>query len=238
MRSTRNSLIFSSIAIAALASQLGAQDRMRAGDNSVQNMMPAQRTFAQEYLSAITSPDIERYKKLLHPRTRACINAQNADFFNSVFERRVNRVARNPQTRVEKIKDFKMFHPTRSNGLSYPSRPSHVFHIDLVNSGSRQSALGIYAVRENGIWYEVLPCPSSKSLEMMRESQRRDAAETIHARALADSLQEPLRAELLALLQEEGPVSATRRYAEATQADLTLARRVVKALEKDLTLIH
>ena len=238
MRCTRNSLIFSSIAITALASQLGAQDRMRAGDNSVQNMMPAQRTFAQEYLSAITSPDIERYKKLLHPRTRACINAQNADFFKSVFERRVNRIARNPQTRVEKIKDYKMFHPTRSNGLSYPSRPSHIFYIDLVSTGSRQSALIIYSVRENGIWYEVLPCPSSKSLEMMRESQRRDAAETIQARALADSLQEPLRTELMALLQEEGPVSATKRYAEATQVELTMARRVVRALEKDLTLIH
>ena len=102
----------------------------------------------------------------------------------------------------------------------------------------RQSALIIYSVRENGIWYEVLPCPSSKSLEMMRESQRRDAAETIQARALADSLQEPLRTELMALLQEEGPVSATKRYAEATQVELTMARRVVRALEKDLTLIH
>ena len=233
MPGSRNSLIFTSIAIVALASQLGAQSR---GESS--SIMPAHRTFAQEYVSAITSPDIERYKKLLHPRTRTCINAQNGDFFKSIFERRVNRTARNPQTRVEKLKDFRMFHPTRSNGLSYPARPSHIFHIDLVSGGPRQSALIIYAAREAGIWYEVLPCPSSKSLEMMRESQRRDAAETMKARALADSLQDPLRTELLNLLQAEGPVSATRRYAEATMQDLTMARRVVKALEKDLTLIH
>ena len=228
MPGTRNSLILTLTAAAALASSAGAQG----------TMLPAHRTFAQGYVSAITSPDIERYKKLLHPRTRACINAQNADFFNSVFERRVNRVARNPQTRVEKLKDFRMFHPTRSNGLSYPARPSHIFHIDLISGGPRQSALIIYAVREAGLWYEVLPCPSAKSLEMMRESQRRDAAETLRARALADSLQDPLRTELLNLLQAEGPVSATRRYAEVTMQDLTMARRVVKALEKELTLIH
>jgi hypothetical protein len=43
---------------------------------------------------------------------------------------------------------------------------------------------------------------------------------------------------VLALMQETGPVSAAKHYAEITQIDLTLARRVVKALERDLTLIH
>ena len=231
--------ILALIAIAGVASPLAAQDLIRAGDKSpALQMTPAQQTFANAYVSAITGTDIERYVRLIHPRTRACMNAENADFFNKIFERRIRRVVRNPRMSVEKVTDGAMFSPTRTNGLSYPSRPSHVIHINLVSSAAKQYSISALVVRENGIWYEVLPCPSAKSLVMMREANRRDAEENQKARALADSLQEPLRTELVNLLQAEGPVSATRRYAEATQVDVTLARRVVKALEKDLTLIH
>ena len=220
------------------APRLDAQGLVHAGESPVLQMTPAQQTFANEYLSAITGSDIERYKKLLHPRTRACINAENADFFDRIFERRVRRFAKNPRMSVEKVKDASVFSSARNNGMSYPARPSHVIHINLVSTGSKQYSVSALVVRENGIWYEVVPCPSAKSLVMMREAQRKDAEENLKARAMADSLQDPLRTELVNLLQAEGPVSATKRYAEATQVDVTLARRVVKALEKDLTLIH
>ena len=239
MLDPRISKILTLIAIAGAASPLAAQDLIRAGEKSpALQMTPAQQTFANAYVSAITGTDIERYVRLIHPRTRACINAENADFYNKIFERRVRRVAKNPRFSVEKVKDAAMFSPTRTNGLNYPSRPSHVIHINLISSGSKQYAISAFVVRENGIWYEVLPCPSAKSLVMMREANRRDAEENLKARAMADSLQEPLRTELVNLLQAEGPVSATKRYAEVTQVDITLARRVVKALEKDLTLVH
>jgi hypothetical protein len=235
MLGTRNSSILSLIVIAGLALPAGAQNRVRATDARPLTITPAQRTFGQDYVAAVRSPDIERYKKLLHPRTRKCINSDNADFYKSIFERRIDRFVKNPSFSVERVRDPKMFSAARSNGLNYPARPSHVLHITLNPQGGKVSA---YIVREAGLWYEVLPCPSSRSLDMMREAQRRDAAETVRARALADSIDAPLRAELLAILQEEGPVVATKRYAEATQAEPALARRVVKALEKDLTLIH
>ncbi|HEU4747942.1 MAG TPA: hypothetical protein VFS56_05530 [Gemmatimonadaceae bacterium] len=239
MLGARHYSLISLFAIAAAAPRLDAQGIVRAGDaRPALQMTPAQRTFANSYLSAITGPDIERYKRLIHPRSRACMNAENADFFNRIFERRVRRVAKNPRMSIERVKDRSMFSPAKSNGLHYPSRPSHVIHINLVSTGSKQYQVSAFVVRENGIWYEVLPCPSAKSLSTMREAQRRDAEENLKARAAADSLQEPLRTELFNLLQAEGPVSATRRYVEATQVDLTFARRVVKALEKDLTLIH
>lgn len=238
MHGTGHYVFIGLLAIAAIAPRLDAQGLVRAGESPVLQMTPAQQTFANEYLSAITGPDIERYKKLLHPRTRACINAENADFFNKIFERRVRRYAKNPRTSVEKVRDASVFSSAKNNGMSYPARPSHVIHLNLVSTGSKQYSVSALVVRENGIWYEVIPCPSAKSLVMMREAQRKDAEENLRARAMADSLQEPLRTELVNLLQAEGPVSATNRYAEATQVDITMARRVVKALEKDLTLIH
>ena len=235
MLGTRNSSILSLIVIAASALPLGAQNRVRASDARPLTITPAQRTFGQDYVAAVRSPDIERYKKLLHPRTRSCINSENAEFFKSIFERRVDRIVKNPSFSVEKVRDPKMFSAARSNGLNYPARPSHVLHIVLNEGGGKVSA---YIVREAGLWYEVLPCPSSKSLDMMRASRRQSVADSITARAMADSLQEPLRSELMGLLTDSGSVTATRRYAEVTQVDLSLARRVVKVLERELTLIH
>ena len=230
---TRNSSILCLIVLAALASPADAQSRARArAPSSSPDMNPAQRTFAQSYLSAITSSDIERYKRLLHPRTRACMTPANAEFFNTIFARRVGRVAMKPHLSVRKLEDRGMS-AARSNGLAYPDRPSHAFEINLVSSGPKQNAIIAFAVRVNGIWYEVLPCPSAKSLEVMKETKLRAVADSMKARAVADTLQDPLRAEIIALLRETGSVSAIRRYSEVAQVDMAMARRVIKAIEDD-----
>ena len=234
MLGTRNSAIFCLMVIAALASPLGAQNRARAGAaSSAPDMTPAQRTFAQAYLAAITSPDIERYKRLLHPRTRACMTPSNAEFFNTIFARRVGRVAKYPHLSARKLKDLGMINAAKHNGLAYPDRPSHAFEINLVSSGPRQHAITAFAVRVNGIWYEVLPCPSAKSLEVMKEAKLRAVADSIKAREVADTLQNPLRAELVALMKDEGSVSAAQHYSAVAQIDLAMARRILKAIEQD-----
>ncbi len=64
----------------------------------------------------------------------------------------------------------------------------------------------------------------------MRATQAKNEAEEAKARQLAASMKDPLRAELLALLKADRPVSAAKRYAEATHVDLMLASRVVDAL--------
>jgi hypothetical protein len=78
----------------------------------------------------------------------------------------------------------------------------------------------------------VLPCPSAKSLDLIRETKHRAAADSVKALVLADSLQEPLRGELRALLTDSGSVTAAKRYSDVAQVDLATARRVVSALEK------
>ena len=42
----------------------------------------------------------------------------------------------------------------------------------------------------------------------------------------------PMKAELLAFLKQDRPVSAAKRYADATHVDLSLASRVIDALEQ------
>ena len=234
MHRTRRSFVLTTIVTALVASSLNAQTSIQFGDVPPTTVLTtAQRTFAESYLAAITGMDIERYKRLLHPSTRACMNKDNADYFKMIFDRRVGKDAINPRLTVEKLPEkFEMIEAMNAHGWSYAVRPTHAFHIDLVSTGPKQSMIVAFAALDNATWYEVLPCPSGKALDQMRQAQARDAAEKVKARQLATSLRDPLRSELLAFLKQDRPVSAAKRYADATHVDLTTASRVIDALEQ------
>lgn len=234
MRRAQLSLVLAVLLVASASSPLRAQISTRLGDSAATtNLTPSQRTFGQAYLTAVTGSDIERYKLLLHPATRACMNADNADFFALIFKRRVGHVAVSPRVSVEKIPEkYEMFDAMSAHGWIYPVRPTHIFHIEVASRGTHLSEIMAFGALDKGAWYEVLPCPSAKALGDMRVSQQKDAAETAKAHELAASMRDPLRAEMLAFLKADQPVSAAKRYAEVTHVDLTLASRVVDALSE------
>ena len=235
MRSTRNSLTLASILIASAALPLNAQIGMHFGDAEPTTVLTtSQRKFAESYLAAVTGSDIESYKLLLHPATRACMNKDNADYFKTIFDRRVGKIATNPVLSVEKLPEkFEMFDAMSARGWKYDVRPTHAFHIDLVSTGPKQSAIAAFSALDAGVWYEVLPCPNGKALIDMRQAKLRDEAEWARARSLAASLRNPLRAEVLAFLKQDRPVSAAKKYSEGAHVNLTLASRVIDVLEKD-----
>jgi hypothetical protein len=230
MRRTKRWLVLTTLLTAFSASPLAAQ--IHFGDvPATTDLTPSQRTFAQAYLSAVTGPDIERYKVLLHPATRACMNADNADFFATIFKRRVGHIAVSPRLSVEKLPEkFEMLDAMNANGWIYPVRPTHVFHIEVASKGTNLSEISAFGVLDKGAWYEVLPCPTAKVLADMRVRQQKNDAEAAKARQLAASMKDPLRAEILALLKQDKPVSAAKRYAEVMHVDLTTATGVVDAL--------
>jgi len=235
MRSTGKSLTFASILIASAALPLNAQIGMHFGDAEPTTVLTtSQRKFAESYLAAVTGSDIESYKLLLHPATRACMNKDNADYFKTIFDRRVGKIATNPVLSVEKLPEkFEMFDAMSARGWKYDVRPTHAFHIDLVSTGPKQSAIAAFSALDAGVWYEVLPCPNGKALIDMRQAKLRDEAEWARARSLAASLRNPLRAEVLAFLKQDRPVSAAKKYSEGAHVNLTLASRVIDVLEKD-----
>ncbi len=235
MRGTGRSLKLASILIAAAAFPLNAQTGMHFGDASPTTVLTtSQRKFAESYLAAVTGSDIERYKALLHPATRSCMNKDNADYFKTIFDRRVGKTATNPVLSVEKLPEkFEMFDAMSARGWKYDVRPTHAFHINLVSTGSNQSEIAAFSVLDAGLWYEVLPCPNGKALMDMRQAKLKDEAEWAKARGLAASMRNPLRGQILAFLEQNRPVSAAKRYSEGAHVDLTLASRVVDVLEKE-----
>jgi hypothetical protein len=233
MKSIRTSLVFASILVASAASPVAAQITMKLGDADPTTVLTkAQREFGESYLAAVTGSEIDHYKWLLHPATRACMNAENADYFDMIFQRRVKKDSANPHLRVEKLSEkVDMIDMMAARGWNYPVRPTHAFHIDLVSTGPKQSMIVVFSAANNGAWYEVLPCPTGKALVEMRQAKARDEAQWAKARRLAAAMRDPLRAEVLAFIKQDRRVSAAKRYAEATHSDLTLASRVVDVLE-------
>jgi hypothetical protein len=175
MRRTRSSLLVTTILTLFATSVLGAQNRMRFGDTwPTTDLTPAQSTFAKAYLAAVTGSDIESYKKLLHPATRACMNNDNADYFKGIFARRVGRVAPNAKLSVETLPaKFAMFDAFTANGWVYAVRPTHAFYIDLVSTTAKDESIVAFSVLDHGVWYEVLPCPTAKALEDLKKLPKR-----------------------------------------------------------------
>ena len=179
MRTTKTLFVFTSILIASSALPLNAQMGMHFGNAPATTVLTSsQRTFAESYLAAVTGWDIERYKRLLHPATRACMNKDNADYFNTIFDRRVGKIATNPILSVEKLPEkFEMIDAMNARGWKYDVRPTHAFHIDLVSTGPKQSAIAAFSALDAGVWYEVLPCPNGKALIDMRQAKLKDEAQ-------------------------------------------------------------
>ena len=165
-----------------------------------------------EYISRYYGNDIEAYKLLLHPATRSCMNKDNADYFKTIFDRRVGKTAVKPVLSVEKLPEkFEMFDAMSARGWKYDVRPTHAFHIDLVSTGPKQSAIAAFSALDAGVWYEVLPCPNGKALIDMRQAKLRDEAEWARARIWRRRYATPAR-DVLAFLEQDGRIAA-KRYA-------------------------
>ena len=234
MRHTKSSLVLALTLVVSVTSVLAAQNRTRFGDTwPTTDLTPAQSKFAKAYLAAVTGSDIELYKRLLHPATRACLNTETAAFFQTVFDRRVGRKAPNAKLSVETLPaKFAMFDAFATQGMVYAVRPTHAFYIDLVSTQTKDESIIAFSALDHGVWYEVLPCPTAKALDDMKQAQATRAVEMVKARQLAASLKEPLRGEILALVKQDRRMRAATRYADATHVDVNLARRVIDALEE------
>jgi hypothetical protein len=197
------------------------------------DLNPAERAFAEAYLKAVTGSDIEQYKVLLHPATRACINKpENAEYFAPMLSRRVRQRTANPKLSIEELAPgFPLFDAVAKQGYVFPARPTHAFNIDLETKGTRSSSIIAFSILEGGHWYEVLPCPTAKALANMRENKKKEEVENAKARVLVTSLQNPLRAQMMDLIKQGFTIMAARKYSDAMHADLTMSYRVAKILE-------
>ena len=190
------------------------------------------RRFAEQYVAAARARDAERYRRLVHPKSLACINDDNRDFYDDWIARAFRWKWSGPY-RIVTVRALAKGAPLSvpPGMAAYPVAPTHQIQIDLEMSATRSASLVAEIVSNGGAWLQVLPCPTAEGLAAFRSARQATAAQEARAHTLTAGLAAPLRAEIMALLKDGRRIDAMRRYAAASGEDLAMARRVIDLLE-------
>src|SRR5207248_10054192 len=187
-----------------------------------QDIGAPQRMLVERYVAAITAHDAAALKALYHPATRACMNAENADFFEFLFSSDLR--FESDLKEGYKLTGFDTADPSIVEGnamggmLPQPVAPTHQFQIDTM--GTRVVTIVHLAAEKDGTWFIIAGCPTEKGLAMFRERRGQGAQQQAQTRDLVSKLGEPLLSEIKELLAQNRRIDAIKRYQDAAKVDL------------------
>lgn len=231
VRSFEVALAYAAIVAAPAAGQ--ATSIRFGGSEPTTELTASQRRFVDSLLPAIAGGDQTRYERLVHPASLACRNKDNEEVFAEQLTRRQGVVAeRRPRVTIQELPpQMAFFEYMAKNGYPSPVRPTHAIHVDLGQIGNKDRSLVAFVASQGGGWYEVFPCPTPAAVTQFRARKAREAEEQAKANELLTTLRNPLRGEIVALLNGGQKIGAIKKYQEATGVDLAMAKRVIEALQ-------
>lgn len=185
------------------------------------------KAFAAEYVAAWNTKDLARLARLIVPGSRACVTAENKAVYDEI-QRTDMRDAVAPGYLLSLM-------PLNEGNLKamasegyFLVKPERELHVDYDYPNSRDGGqLLLYLVHENGRWMSVFPCMTPHAIQEYRDG----APDRAHYKAIAAGIKEPLRSELMAMLQKHQTGEAEERYKAATGCDMRTAMLVVNALD-------
>lgn len=190
------------------------------------------RIFVAEYVAAVNARDAERFRRLVHPRSLACVTDANRDFYDDWVARAFRHTL--PDTyRLTSVRTIPPNAPTMvpPGMVTYLLPPTHQIQIDAETGPSRSVTILLQVAQSTGAWLQVMPCPTAEGLAAFRAARKSKAAQDARVKDLAAALQEPLRGEIAALVKAGKKLDAIKHYRAASGEDLTTATGVVEALE-------
>jgi hypothetical protein len=200
-----------------------------------QNADAKQRAFVERYVAVLTSQDSDSVKRLFHPASLACINAENRDYYDVIFAKELSQGMKlrggYTLTRFETLGPDAASAATIKGMIENPVQPTHEFQLDTpFDSMNSSLTLMRMVVEHDGAWSIVLGCPTAPAVAFFRERRAEGERQQARARQLASELPEPLRSEIRALLAQSRRIDAVKRYRVATNVDLTTATLVIDVL--------
>jgi hypothetical protein len=196
--------------------------------SQTQELTPDLKAFATQYVAAINAKDEARLLSLYSAQSRACIAAEDKDFYQTTlhgfwrepippsYTATASAVNENNLKAIETLATFAV----------HPARELHIDH----QEGDDVSSIDLYLIRENSRWVVDQPCPTADTIKQFHDG----AADRAHYKAVAQSIQDPLRSELIGLLRRHESASAIDRYHQATGQDMQTSMFVVNALQDQI----
>jgi hypothetical protein len=189
---------------------------------------PDVKNFATQYIAAINAKDEARLTALYSSQSRACIAAEDRDFYKMALDTMWHEpIPSNATITVSAVNEGNL-KAIESFG-AFPAKPTRELHIDY-QVGNDGGLVIVYLVTENGHWAADQPCPTAESVKQFHAG---DAARA-HYKQMAQEIQEPLRAQLIAFLRQHDTASAIDRYHAASGQDKNTSMLVIDALQQQL----
>ena len=183
------------------------------------------RSFAADYVAAINAKDSAKLWSFLTPETRSCVNPANKDVYDALFNIQFDdTIPPNYILTVSPVSEAKL--KAFAESQYFPVAPEHELQIDY-QVGDDGGGLILWLVHEKGRLYADQPCATEEFIVRYRDQ----AAARAHYKQLAAEIQDPLRAELLALLAQHNRSAAITRYKSAASSDMRTAMLVISALK-------
>jgi len=181
----------------------------------------------RSFVQAVNSKTLERRVDLVHPKSRACMNASTEPFFSWIFSRQMNYVIPEANYKVSSQPLGPMPSPP---GLDFPVQPTQQIQIDFDTAPNSGITVVLFAARVGDRWYEVLACPRPEAVAAAQRTAVETARQQETARNVASQIPDAMRSEILTLAQAGQRIDAIKRAATATGGDLAIARSVVELL--------
>jgi hypothetical protein len=213
------------VALGCLASQARAQSSARLQSSATPLVPDDVRSFAADYVAAVNAKDSAKLWSFLTPETRSCVNPTNKDVYDALFNIQFDdTIPSNYILTLSPVSEatVKAF----AESQYFPIAPEHELQIDY-QVGDDAGGLVLWLVHEKGRLYADQPCATEEFIVRYRDQ----AAARAHIKELAAEIQDPLRAELLALLAQHNRSAAITRYKSATSSDMRTAMLVIAALK-------
>ena len=186
------------------------------------------KAFAAEYVAAWNAKDTARLMGMAVPQSGACITAATKPVYDEIQRTEMlDEVAPGYTLMLMPVNETNLKAMRQMHMGYFLVKPERELHIDYqypqTNDGGQ---LALYLVHENGRWMTDFPCMTEKAIQDYKD----DAPGRQHYKDIAASIKNPLRSELLAMLQKHQSGEAAQRYKAAAGCDMNTAMRVVYAL--------
>ncbi|CDT33671.1 exported hypothetical protein [Vibrio coralliirubri] len=190
--------------------------------------------YVDRYVTAVNSKNLSALKSLSHPSYLNCISDENQDFFDSLFQKDLERNIP-PDYKVSfsklTVDNAKTEREGASKiGLPYPVLPTHDMQIDFAKSEYSFVTIHRKLILESGEFYQVGGCPEVHILERYRVMQKRRKEDLLTAKKLLGELTEEQRSRFTILLTEGKRIEAWKGYSKEANISIGMAKLVLEQL--------
>lgn len=216
----------------ALACTLGLFVLGSARAQSAQGVPGDVKNFVTQFVAATNAKDVARVRSFLYPKSLACITPENKDYYDAMASHTGDDpIPPDYKYSVMPVNEGNL-KALESLGQRWTLRPGQELHIDY-QQGDDVGGYVVYLIQENGRWYYDFPCAPEAAIKDYRDNKAANDAALARYKAVASGIKEPLRSELLGLLQAHKTGTAVDRYHQATGQDFKTSMYVMNALKTE-----